>query len=124
MGITPDKSDTPRTDAIVVGMPEYCGIDEITSGFNAMLSLARELERENTRLTAQLAEAQRNKVEQARHCQELTAQLIEARKDVGASLHALAAQECPQWPYMCLGPCKVCAAKRLVLAIASTGEAG
>ena len=31
------------------------------------------------RLTTQLAEAQRNKVEQARHCQELTAQLSEAR---------------------------------------------
>ena len=74
MGITPDKSDTPRTGDYFRDIDAY----ESPKEANHLLQEAAD---EIERLTAQLAEAQRNKAEQARHCQELTAQLIEARKD-------------------------------------------
>ena len=162
-------SDTPRTDAF----------ERDTTAINGAkaLAFARELERENTRLTtalaevnarmeeaerslylwlsaeeaknealaAELAEAQRNKVEQARHCQELTAQLIEARE-------LLRVAKCPQCngsgvveyglrPVCCgnargneccgdpigepdIGPCQWCDERDHAIDRASTGEAG
>ena len=66
-------SDTPRTDALILRHKDSPGSTLWTLSLN-LTQLASELERE-------LAEAQRNKAEQARHCQELTAQLIEARRN-------------------------------------------
>ena len=97
--MTPDKSDTPRTgdyfrDIDAYESPKEANhllqeaADEIErlqaecAEEKKTVEVWREWQRETVaKYESQLAEVQRNKAEQARHCQELMAQLIEARKD-------------------------------------------
>ena len=54
--MTPDKSDTPRTDALLLRINE----GRVYKDDGPEADLTRQLERENTRLTAELAEAKKD----------------------------------------------------------------